>query len=89
MKDQKSVKTRRSYDAEFKQEMIRVLFSGRSAREISEGFGIAEKRSAAAGCLSLERMVTKKTKTNSGENGNDKPAKLAAELLSSVRKMNA
>lgn len=42
MKDQKSVKTRRSYDAEFKQEMIRMLVSGRNAGEISEGFGIAE-----------------------------------------------
>lgn len=42
MNDQKSVKSRRSYDAEFKEEMIRMLVSGRSTREISEGFGIAE-----------------------------------------------
>lgn len=62
MKDQKSVKSRRSYDAEFKQEMIRMLISGRSAREISEGFGIAEKRSAAAGSLSLEKNGNKKDK---------------------------
>ncbi|HWV30736.1 MAG TPA: hypothetical protein VN038_13855 [Dyadobacter sp.] len=63
MKDPQSVKTRRSYDAEFKQEMIRMLISGRSAKEISEAFGIAEKRSAAAGSLSLEKDGNKKDET--------------------------
>ncbi|HWV31696.1 MAG TPA: hypothetical protein VN038_18680 [Dyadobacter sp.] len=62
MKDQKMVKNRRSYDAEFKQEVIRMLVSGRSARETSEAFGIAEKRSAAAGSLSLEKNGNEKDK---------------------------
>jgi transposase len=83
MKDPKSVKSRRSYDAEFKQEMIRMLVSGRSAREISEGFGIAENV-----LYRWRRMATKKTKSNSGESGNDKAAKLAVELLNYERKMN-
>ena len=39
---QKIVKIRRSYDSDFKQEVIRVLASGRSAKDISEAFGIAE-----------------------------------------------
>ncbi|PSL19519.1 hypothetical protein [Dyadobacter jiangsuensis] len=52
MKDPQSVKTRKSYDAVFKQEMITTLACGRSAKEISEAFGIAEKRSSAAGSLS-------------------------------------
>jgi len=54
MKVQKGIKTRRSYDADFKQEVTRLLASGRSAKEISETFGIAEKRSAVAASLSLE-----------------------------------
>jgi transposase-like protein len=62
MRDQQSVKSRRSYDAEFKQEVIRMLISGRSARETSEAFGIAEKRFAAAGSLSLEKDGYKKDK---------------------------
>ncbi|WP_409021327.1 transposase [Dyadobacter sp. CY261] len=35
-------KPRRSYDAEFKQEVIRMLVAGRSVRETSEAFGITE-----------------------------------------------
>ncbi|GAB3178439.1 hypothetical protein [Telluribacter humicola] len=62
MKDPKKVKSRRSYDAEFKQEVTRMLASGRSTREVSEAFGIAEKRSAAAGSLSLEENGNKNDK---------------------------
>ncbi|GLU51564.1 hypothetical protein Dfri01_10250 [Dyadobacter frigoris] len=39
---QKGIKSRKTYDADFKQEITRLLASGRSAREISETFGIAE-----------------------------------------------
>ncbi|MDQ6480548.1 hypothetical protein [Dyadobacter sp. LHD-138] len=42
MKDKKPVMVRRSYDADFKQEVIRMLTSGRSAKDISDAFGIAE-----------------------------------------------
>ena len=65
MKDKKTVKIRRSYDAEFKQEVIRMLASGRSAKEISEAFGIAEKRYAVAASLSLEKNGNKKDKIDS------------------------
>jgi transposase len=75
MRDQQSVKSRRSYDAEFKQEVIRMLISGRSARETSEAFGIAENV-----LYRWRRMATKKTKSNSGVNSNDKAVKLAAEV---------
>lgn len=75
MKDPKSVKTRKSYDAEFKQEMTRMLASGRSAKEISEAFGIAENL-----LYRWKRMATKKTKSNSEADRNDKAAKLAAEV---------
>lgn len=75
MKDSKSVKTRRNYDADFKQKMTRMLASGRSAKEISEAFGIAENV-----LYRWRRMATKKTKSNSGVNSNDKAAKLAAEV---------
>ena len=51
---QKESKTRKSYDAEFKQEVIRMLASGRSAKEISEAFGIAENVGRHPGSLSLE-----------------------------------
>ena len=75
MKDQKTLKTRRSFDAEFKQEVIRMLVSGRSAREISEAFGIAENV-----LYRWRRMATKKTKSNSGESDKDKAAMLVAEV---------
>lgn len=72
---QKGVKTRKSYDADFKQEVSRMLASGRSAKEISETFGIAENL-----LYRWKRMTTMKTKSKTGENSNDKTVKLAAEL---------
>ncbi|GGC16456.1 MULTISPECIES: transposase [Dyadobacter] len=75
MKDPKTLKTRRSYDAEFKQEVFRMLASGRSAKEISEAFGIAENL-----LYRWKRMATKKTKSNTGVNTSDRTTKLAAEV---------
>ena len=69
------MRTRRSYDAEFKQEMTRMLASGRSAKEISEAFGIAENL-----LYRWKRMATKKTKSNNEADRNDRAAKLAAEV---------
>ncbi|MFN3664521.1 MAG: transposase [Sediminibacterium sp.] len=54
---QKGIKTRKSYDADFKQEVTRMLASGRSAKEISETFGIAENL-----LYRWKRMATMKTK---------------------------
>ena len=53
---------RRSFDADFKQEVIRTLISGRGAKDISDAFGIAEKRYAVAASLSLEKNGNKKDK---------------------------
>jgi transposase len=71
---QKGLKTRRSYDADFKQELMRLLASGRSAREISETFGIAENL-----LYRWKRMATMKTKIKSGHSEDSNAGKLAAE----------
>jgi transposase len=63
MKGEKSVKTRRSYDADFKQEMTRMLASGRSEKEISEAFEIVEKRPPRV-LYRWRGMATKKKTTN-------------------------
>jgi len=55
MRVQKGIKTRRSYDADFKQEVTRLLASGRSAKEISEAFGIAEKWFATSASIIVGR----------------------------------
>ena len=55
MDNRKKGKTRRSYESDFKQELVRMLISGKSASELSETFGIAEKRYAVAAYLSLEK----------------------------------
>ncbi|MDQ6482513.1 hypothetical protein [Dyadobacter sp. LHD-138] len=62
MKDKKPVMVRRSYDADFKQEVIRMLTSGRSAKDISDAFGIAENVGRHPGSLSLEKNGNKKDK---------------------------
>ena len=51
---QKGIKARETYDADFRQEITRLLASGRSAREISETFGIAENVGRRPGSISLE-----------------------------------
>ena len=60
---QKGIKTRKSYDADFKQEVTRMLASGRSAREISETFGIAENVGRHPGSISLEENGNYEDKT--------------------------
>lgn len=76
MKDQKIVKKRRSYESDFKQEMARMLTSGKSAREISETFGIAENL-----VYRWKRLATMKTKSNNSDSSGDKTAKLTAEII--------
>jgi transposase len=72
---QKEIKTRKSYDVDFKQEVTRMLASGRSAKEISETFGIAENL-----LYRWKRMATMKTKTKNSEVESSKTAKLTAEI---------
>lgn len=71
----KIVKTRRSYDADFKQEVTGMLVSGKSAKEISDSFGIAENL-----LYRWKRMATMKTKTKNSEVESGKTAKLTAEI---------
>ena len=56
MKEQKTSKQRRSYEPEFKGEILKMLVSGRKVSEIAETFGIAEKRYAVAAAVSLENL---------------------------------
>lgn len=66
MEKRSGVKSRRSYDADFKQELTTMLMSGRSARELSQSFGIAEKRYAVAASLSLEKHGDDEDKNENG-----------------------
>jgi transposase len=74
MENRTGVKSRRSYDADFKQELITMLMSGRSARELSQSFGIAENL-----LYRWKSMATMKTKTKTEDSENSKSGKLAAE----------
>ncbi|WP_353718750.1 transposase [Dyadobacter sp. 676] len=66
MENRTGVKSRRSYDADFKQELTTMLVSGRSARELSQSFGIAENL-----LYRWKSMAMMKTKVvrHRGENG--------------------
>ncbi|MFC0185960.1 Transposase [Pseudarcicella hirudinis] len=75
MKSGKTVKVRRHYEADFKQELMRMLASGRSAKDISESFGIGENL-----LYRWKRMATKKAKMSMGSTSNDKSLKLAEEV---------
>ncbi|TDE09580.1 hypothetical protein [Dyadobacter psychrotolerans] len=55
MDNRKKGKTWRSYESDFKQELVSMLISGKSASELSETFGIAQKRYAVAASLPLEK----------------------------------
>jgi transposase-like protein len=57
MESQKRKKERRSYEPDFKAEILKMLISGKKVSEISETFGIAEKRSAVAAAVSLENFI--------------------------------
>lgn len=74
MSNQKDVKIRKSYDADFKQEVTRLLTSGRKTKEVSESFGIAENL-----LYRWKRMATMKTKTKNGQGQDSNAARLAAE----------
>lgn len=74
MENRTGVKSRRSYDADFKQELTTMLMSGRSARELSQSFGIAKNL-----LYRWKSMAMMKTKTKTGDSEGSKSAKLAAE----------
>jgi transposase-like protein len=62
MESQKANKGRRSYEPDFKAEILRMLISGKSVKEVSETFGIAEKRYAVAAAVSLENGIKNEDK---------------------------
>jgi len=74
MDNRKKGKTRRSYESDFKQELVRMLISGKSASELSETFGITENL-----LYRWKRMATMKTKTSDNKPKDEQNAKLVAE----------
>ncbi len=69
------MRTLRSYEADFKQEVVRMLTTGKTAREISGTFGIAENI-----VYRWKRLARMKAKSSNEGSCNDKTAKLAAEI---------
>ena len=63
MGSQKKTRARRSYDPDFQAEILRMLISGKKVSEISETFGIAEKRYAVAAAVSLENFIYNEDKS--------------------------
>ena len=88
MQNEKPVKTRRSYDADFKQEVVRVLASGRSPKIYRRHLELPRMWIATPVLYCWKRMAIKKTKSNTGENINDESAK-RPKSISYVLKMSA
>lgn len=42
MKEKKEKEHRRKYDAEFKQQVLQMIYNGRPVREVAESLGIGE-----------------------------------------------
>ena len=63
MENQKKSKERRSYEPDFKAEILKMLIFGKKVSEISETFGIAEKRYAVAAAVSLENFIYNEDKS--------------------------
>ena len=73
MENQKSSKGRRSYEPDFKAEILKLLVSGKRVKEISETFGIAENL-----LYRWKSLSTMKTKSKTSESDNN--SKSAAEI---------
>lgn len=73
MGESKKLMNRRSYEADFKSEILKLLFSGKKVKEISETFGIAENLLYRWKTVSM--MQKKQTDKQS-----DKDVKLLAEI---------
>jgi transposase len=75
MRDQKNSKQRRSYEPEFKGEILKMLVSGRKVREVSQTFGIAENL-----LYRWKTVAMMKTKTTSNKSkDSESSSKLVAE----------
>lgn len=64
--ESKKTKARRSYEPEFKAEILKMLICGKKVSEIAETFGIAKKRSAVAAAVSLENFIYNEDKPPNG-----------------------
>lgn len=73
MEDQKKTKERRSYEPDFKAEILKMLISGKKVREISDTFGIAENL-----LYRWKTLSTMKTKVKASES--EVSSKAAAEI---------
>jgi transposase-like protein len=63
MESQKANKVRHSYEPDFKTEILRMLISGKSVKEVSENFGIAKNVGRQPGSVSLENGIKNKNKS--------------------------
>lgn len=63
MESQQANKGRRSYEPDFKAEILRMLISGKSVKEVSETFGIAENVGRPPGSISLENGIKNEGKS--------------------------
>ena len=77
MENQKKTKERRSYEPDFKAEILKMLVSGKKVSEISETFGIAENLLYRWKTLSTMKTKSAAAAVKSSESEGD--SKLAAE----------
>jgi transposase len=75
MKEQKNSKQRRSYEPDFKDEILKMLVSGRKVREVSQTFGITENLLYRWKTVA---MIKKKTTSNKAKDS-EGSSKLVAE----------
>jgi len=80
MGSQKKTRERRSYDPDFKAEILRMLISGKKVSEISETFGIAENLLYRWKTLSAMKTKAKVGETESSIKAAAEIAKLKAEI---------
>lgn len=73
MERHKANKGRRSYEPDFKAEILRMLISGKSVKEVSETFGIAEN-------LLYRWKTVSKMKTKAKSTESESSVKLIAEI---------
>ena len=80
MENQKKSKERRSYEPDFKAEILKMLISGKKVSEISETFGIAENLLYRWKTLSAMKTKVKASESESSIKAAAEIAKLKAEI---------
>lgn len=80
MESQKKTRERRSYEPDFKAEILKMLFSGKKVSEIAETFGIAENLLYRWKTLSTMKTKVKANESESNSKLATENAKLKAEI---------